>query len=223
MDESTESAATPLTILDAVEARVLACLVEKAALTPDVYPLTLNAIVTACNQKTSREPVMDLEPGAVGHCLRRLEDKKVVRVQHASRALRYEHRMDEHYTLTPRQRAVLCTLMLRGAQTLSEIHTRSERLTTFHNMDDVRDTLERLQNRQPPMAVRLPRSPGQREERFAHLLCGEVDTSALPVAAEPAIGGEAHVSLSERVARLEAELAELRDLLIAMQDRPGES
>ncbi len=223
MTDANDHVPTPLTELDAVEARVLGCLVEKASLTPDVYPLTLNAIVTACNQKTSREPVMDLEPGAVGHCLRRLEDKKVVRVQHSSRALRYEHRMDEHYTITPRQRAVLCTLMLRGPQTLAEIHTRSERLAAFHNLEDVRDTIERLMHRQPAMVVRLPRAPGQREERFAHLLCGAIDTSAMPVAVESSSASEGHVPLAERVSRLEQELAELRDLLMAMQDRPSDT
>lgn len=197
--------------LDAVQARVLGCLVEKAATTPDAYPLTENALVVACNQKTSREPVMDLEHGVVGHALRQLEDRGLVRVVHGARALRYEHRFDEGYTVTARQRAVLCLLLLRGPQTIGELLARSERLADFPGADDVRDTLDRLAARQPPLVLRLPRGPGQREDRYMHLLCGAAaaaDAAArLPVGA-PAPAA-AHDELLARIDALEARIAAL--------------
>ena len=113
-DAETPSPASVSPELDAIEARVLACLIEKEATTPDQYPLTANAVQVACNQKTAREPVMDIEPGAVGHALRTLEDKRIVRVIHGSRALRYDHRMDYVYAISPEQRIVLALLIPRG-------------------------------------------------------------------------------------------------------------
>jgi uncharacterized protein YceH (UPF0502 family) len=197
--------------LDAVQARVLGCLVEKAATTPDAYPLTENALVAACNQKTSREPVMDLEHGVVGHALRQLEDRGLVRVVHGARALRYEHRFDEGYTVTARQRAVLCLLLLRGPQTIAELLARSERLADFPGPDDVRDTLDRLAARQPPLVLRLPRGPGQREDRYTHLLCGAqaAAAAAARIPAGPAPATAAHDDLRARIEALEARVAAL--------------
>jgi uncharacterized protein YceH (UPF0502 family) len=198
----------PLVPLDPVQARVLGCLVEKAAITPDAYPLTEHALVAACNQKTSREPVMDLEPGLVGHALRQLEDRGLVRVVHGARALRYEHRFDQAFTTTVRQRALLCLLVLRGPQTVGELHARSERLAEFPSPDDVRDTLDRLVARQPALALRLPRGAGQREDRYMHLLCGEA------AATEAAANGSAPApapreALAARIEALEARVAAL--------------
>lgn len=198
-------------VLDAVQARVVGCLVEKALTTPESYPLTLNALVVACNQKTSREPVMELEPGVVGHAVRQLEDRGVVRVVHGARALRYEHRFDEAYTLTPRQRAVLCLLLLRGPQTMGELHARSERLAALPSIDDVRDTVDRLAARSPALVLRLPRAPGQREDRYAHLLCGEASArAAAPAGPDPAPTGAAGSdALLARIEALEARVAAL--------------
>lgn len=203
--------------LDPIEARVLGCLVEKALTTPEQYPLTANAAMVAANQKTSREPVMELELGAVGHALRTLEDKKLVRVQHSSRALRYEHRFEEVYTLTPPQRAILCLLLLRGPQTAGELMARADRLAKFADVEQVKDTLDRLTRRQPALAVRLARAPGQREERYMHLLCGaehaERAAAEMPRGADPE---PLPPGLAERVAALEAQVekltAALRDL-----------
>ncbi len=222
MDTDAPTSPAPLLVLDLVQARVLGSLVEKASTTPETYPLTLNALVVACNQKTSREPVMELEPGAAGHAVRQLEDRGLVKVVHGARALRYEHRFDEAYTVTARQRAVLCLLLLRGPQTLGELLIRSDRLASFPSIDDVRDTLDRLAAREPPMALRVGRAAGQREDRYMHLLCGAA-------AAQAAAAGMASVSdssasstlvhegmatrlaeLEARVAALEAALAELR-------------
>lgn len=214
-EDSTEATLNP-TLTD-VEARVLGCLVEKAATTPEQYPLTANAVMVASNQKTSRDPVMDLELGAVGHALRTLEDKKLVRVQHSSRAYRYEHRFEEVYTLTGPQRAILCLLMLRGPQTPGELLSRGERLFKFVDLDQVKDTLDRLTRRQPALAVRLERQPGQREERYMHLLCGpdHADKAARDMPrgtdSEHGSGG-----LADRVSALEQQVekltAALRDL-----------
>lgn len=220
--EETNASLPPL---DDVEARVLGSLVEKAATTPDIYPLTENAILTACNQKTNREPVMHLEPGAVGNALRRLESRGLVRVAPISqRARRYEHRFDEVYGTTARQRAVLCLLLLRGPQTPGELLTRSERLVEFPSLDDVRDTLERLGGREPALVTCIGRAGGQREDRWMHLLAGPVDAAALLAAAPAAArGGGADAGLGERVLQLEnglealrAELERLRGIVEAL-------
>ena len=206
--------------LDPVEARILGCLVEKAAITPEAYPLTENAILAACNQKTSREPVMQLEPGAVAHALRAMEGRGLVRVAPASqRALRYEHRFDSAYGTTARQRAVLCVMLLRGPQTVAELLTRTDRMGAFPGPDDVRDTLDRLIAREPPLAVCIGRAPGQREDRYMHLLCGEVDASAHAAAPAPARDAPARIDLQARVERLEEEVAGLREELATLRER----
>jgi uncharacterized protein YceH (UPF0502 family) len=138
---NTESVTAPaLPILSPLEARILGCLVEKQATTPEAYPLTANAVVVACNQKSNRDPVMEAEPGEVGHALRAMEQRGLIRSDHGARARRYEHRFTQAYTLTPRQVAVLALMLLRGPQTMAELHTRSERLTTFADVDELRQT-----------------------------------------------------------------------------------
>jgi uncharacterized protein YceH (UPF0502 family) len=221
--------AAPPLLLQPIEARILGCLVEKAAITPEVYPLTVNAVVAACNQKSSREPVMHLETGTVAHALREMEGRGLVKLAPASqRALRYEHRFDAIYGMTARQRAVLCVMLLRGPQTLGELLTRTERIAAFPAIDDVRDTLDRLIQREPAWVVRLGRGPGQREDRYMHLLSGAVDVDAFVTSTIPT-ASTTRADLSERVERLEAELqalrgevAELRDRLGRAADAPGE-
>ncbi|NCT67353.1 MAG: DUF480 domain-containing protein [Rhodanobacteraceae bacterium] len=222
MHDETPSPATATVApqLDAIEARILGCLVEKAALTPEVYPLTENALVAACNQKTSREPLMQLEPGKVAHALRAMEGRGLVKVAPSSqRALRYEHRFDAVYGTTARQRAVLCVMLLRGPQTVGELMTRTERLGAFPGLDDVRDTLERLVQREPALVTCLGRAPGQREDRYMHLLSGPVDAEAYAAAAASATAAVPRAELAERVERLEAELAELRGELAELRAR----
>ena len=217
--ESDSAAPGDLAILDTAEARIIGCLIEKAAITPEVYPLTQNAIVAACNQKTSREPIMQLEPGSVAHTLRRLEDRGLVKVAPASqRALRYEHRFDTIYGTTARQRAVLCALLLRGAQTQNELATRTERLGDFPAVDDVRDTLERLIQREPALVVRIPHAPGQREDRYMHLIGGPIDVAEHAAAASSrASSSSSRADLEERIERLEGEVAALREAIDALR------
>lgn len=196
--------------LTANEARILGSLVEKAAATPEAYPLTVNAIVNACNQKTSREPVMHLQPGAVEHTLRAMQDKGLVKPARSSqRVVRYEHCFDAVYGVTARQRAVLCVMLLRGPQTPGELLTRTQRITEFPGAEEVRDTLARLIEREVPLIVDIGRNPGQRENRYMHLLSGPVDVSSLAAAA-PTSARASRDELEQRVERLESELASMR-------------
>jgi len=211
-ENSDHAAAEPVPALSAIEARILGSLIEKAAITPDVYPLTVNALVQACNQKTSREPVMHLEFGEIGHALREMEAAGLVRLDPSSqRAPRWSHSFDAVYGTMPRQRALLCVMLLRGPQTLGELQTRCERLADFPALDDVRDSLDRLSAREPALVVRIPRSGGQREDRYMHLLCGPVDIDAYTAAAavhSPSYWASSE--LADRVAKLEEEVAALK-------------
>ncbi|MEA9708816.1 YceH family protein [Xanthomonas campestris] len=215
----TETLPTP--VLDTAQARVLGCLIEKEATTPDAYPLTVNAAQVAANQKTAREPVLTLQTGVVHHALRQLETLGLVRQQFSSRAERYEHRLGSALDLTRQQVAVIGLLLLRGPQTLGELFARSERLARFNDSDDVRYHLERLIQR--GLAVQLPRASGQREDRYAHLLSGELDLDALQAAAARAApsarSGADSSELEARVLSLETTVAELQDALSALQAR----
>jgi uncharacterized protein len=206
-------------LLEPIEARVLGCLVEKAATTPEVYPLTLNAVVSACNQKSNRDPILELEPGAVGHALRQLEGKRLVAGSMSARASRYEHRMDQALNITPRQRALLALLLLRGAQTVPELLARSDRLAEFPSLDDVRATLERLTQREPPLAVRIPRSGGQREDRYMHLLCGSVNIDTFAAAAPADSAGASSQVLEARIEQLEALVDALQQRVQQVEQR----
>jgi uncharacterized protein YceH (UPF0502 family) len=206
-------------LLDAVEARILGCLIEKQATTPDAYPLTQNAVVAACNQKSNRDPHMDLEPGEVGHALRQLEARGLVTGTLAARASRYEHRVDAAWAITPRQRAVLCILLLRGPQTLGELATRTERLAEFPDPQDLRDTLDRLMNRTPALVMRIGRRPGQREDRYTHLLCGPVATEDLAAPSPSDVQSRPRSALEQRVLALEATVAELGAEIARLRER----
>ena len=202
--------------LDPAEARLLGCLVEKEATTPEQYPLTENAALQAANQKTSRDPVMTLEAGEVGRALRGLEAKGMARRVDGARALRFEHTAARGLELNRAQLVALALLLLRGPQTEAELLARSERLHRYADADDLAHALERLGAR--GFAIALPRLPGQREGRWAHLLCGPIDFSAMALdtnhatAREPATRGDDALlarieALEARVAALEARLA----------------
>lgn len=208
----------PLLQLNAAEARALGCLIEKEATTPDTYPLTVNSALAAANQKTARDPVMALSEGDVHHALRQLEAKGLAKQVFSSRAERYEHRAEAFFSLPPQQVALLGLLLLRGAQTAFELFARSERLCKFNDIEDVRHHLGRLMQRQPALVVQIPRGPGQREDRYMHRLCGEVDVAAF--AARPsahATAEPASAELEARVAALESEVAALRAAVAALR------
>lgn len=212
-EESTPAAPAPLS---PVEARILGSLVEKEATTPEAYPLTANAVVLACNQKTNREPVLELEAGEVGHALRELESRGLVRSVHGARAQRYEHRFATAYSLTQPQQAIASVMLLRAPQTVAELLARCERLATLRDLDDVRAVLERLQQR--GLAVNLGRGPGQREDRYMHLLCGPVSAEQFPAPARAAAASADRGGLEARVAALEAEVQWLRAQLPPRDD-----
>lgn len=200
--------------LNPTEARIVASLVEKEAITPDTCPLTLNAIVLACNQKTAREPFMQLQPGEVGHALRQLETRGWVKSQHAARADRYAHRVEARLDLSRAHTALLALLMLRGPQTASELLLRSERLAKFDTVGDLQYALQRLLQRNPALVRLLPRQGGQREDRYGHLLSGEPAYVA-PSSSAASTPSASSAPLADRVAALEARLADLESRLDA--------
>lgn len=219
MDNDEDTTALPL--LNAVEARALGCLIEKETTTPDAYPLTVNMVQLAANQKTAREPLMTVDQGNVHHALRELEAKRLAKQTFSSRAERYEHRTGIFFNLPQAQVALLGLLLLRGAQTVHELLARSERMAKFADAEDVRHHLERLCRRQPALVLQIPRGPGQREDRYVHLLCGPVDVAA--IAARPSATrettGPASAALEARVQALEAEVAALREAVSALRER----
>ena len=206
---------TDLPVLSAAEVRVLGCLIEKKELTPDVYPLTLNAALAAANQKTAREPVMTLEQTEIRRALSLLEQKGLVRQAFASRVERYEHQMAHRFSLTTPQIAVIGLLLLRGAQTAHELLARSERMARFASIEELRDNLDLMIGRRPPLIQLLERAPGQREERYVHLLSGPVEVAAVAVPWQPAATA-ADADLEARVRTLEEEVAALRARIEAL-------
>ncbi|PBB31485.1 MULTISPECIES: DUF480 domain-containing protein [unclassified Mesorhizobium] len=205
---------TDLPLLSAVEARVLGSLIEKKELTPDVYPLTLNGAHQAANQKTAREPVMALELTEVRRALSTLEQKGLVRQAFASRVERYEHLMAQRFSLTTPQIAVVGLLLLRGAQTAHELLARSERMTRFASIEELRDNLDLMIGRRPPLIQLLERAPGQREERYVHLLSGAVEAAAVAAPWQPPASTDP--DLEARVKALEEEVAALRAKIEAL-------
>lgn len=197
-----------------IQARVLGCLMEKKESTPDQYPLTLNALRNACNQKTSRYPVVSYSEGEVGHALRELENMELVRENWGARVARYEHLGNKALNLYSQGIALVCTLLLRGPQTLGELKSHSQRLFAFDDLDDVQFALSHLLERDPPLATALPRQPGQKEERYAHLLCGEPDIPEAPQRVVAVTGS----GLGERVAELESRLEEISERLRIVEE-----
>lgn len=202
--------------LTALELRVLGCLMEKQLLTPDVYPLSLSALQTAANQKTSREPVMSLDPSAIASGLRSLEEKGLARRVSASRVDRYEQTAARAFSMTTPQCALLAMLVLRGPQTLNELLIRTDRTANFQSAAAVREELDMLMGKRPPLVKEIGRAPGQREDRFAHLLAGDVDVSAIPAPAARAAPTSAIAELEERVKTLEEQVERLNARLDAV-------
>ncbi len=215
-----------VTPLDAIEVRVLGSLMEKELTTPDNYPLTLKALVSACNQSSSRDPVMDLDESAVAGALDRLATRSFARGIHRSdaRVMRYRQEIGETLHLHRPERAVLSVLMLRGPQTAGEIRTRTARAAEFVDPSHVEITLDALASLSTPLVAALPRQPGQKEVRYAHLLAGtpELDPGAAATAASSETLPSAAPRRSgagDRIAALEAEVAALRDEVAEVREQ----
>lgn len=204
-------------ILSEIECRVLGALVEKEITTPEYYPLSLNALVNACNQKSNRDPVMNLDEAAVRQALHSLDGQSMVRFVSASdsRVTKYEHRLQEAFNFYRHEIAILCVLLLRGPQTPGELRTRTERMHSFGDLSAVQSSLNHLMKREPPLAKVLPRQPGTKESRYAHLLSGDVEIF------EPKSDVETSASASsadaERIALLEKEVSALRQNAAALE------
>lgn len=197
-------------ILNEIEARVVGSLIEKQLTTPEYYPLTLNALVNACNQKNNREPVMTLDETTVTNAIERLRDRNIVYVFYGStsRVPKYKHMLPSVYELEPAEVAVIDVMLLRGPQTLGELRTRTERLYTFAGLGEIQETLDALIRRDDPLVVKLPVLPGQKEARFMHLMSGDIDIEAVAAAAStPRLSSGA---ATERIEKLEEEVAKLR-------------
>ena len=195
-------------VLNAAEARVLGALIEKDITTPDYYPLSLNALVNACNQKNNREPVTSYDEETVRLALRNLSDKRLAGPASGAdgRVTKYEHRVQEVFNFTRQETALICVLLLRGPQTPGELRGRTERMYQFDHLDDVLAGLQQLMRRDPSLAKALGRRPGTKEIRYAHLLSGDVEAWEPP--AETSSGA---IDDNERVAHLEEQVAALRN------------
>ena len=206
-------------LLNEVEVRVLGALVEKEITTPDYYPLSLNALVNACNQKNNREPVMSLDENAVRDALLSLQEKRLAGPASGadSRVTKYEHRL-ESFNFSRREIAVLCVLLLRGPQTPGELRGRTERMYRFEDLDQVQSALHQLMERQPPLVAMLARQPGTKEVRYAHLLSGPVESWQPPASADSHREDNDRVSqLEEQVRALQTEIGALKEQFAAFR------
>jgi uncharacterized protein YceH (UPF0502 family) len=208
-------------VLTEIETRVLGALIEKDITTPDYYPLSLNALVNACNQKNNREPVMTLAEETVRTALAMLQEKRLAGPASGadSRVTKYEHRLQEVFNFDRREIAVVCVLLLRGPQTPGELRGRTERMYHFEALDDVVSTLDHLAQREPPLARVLPRQPGTKESRYTHLFAGEPSIPDLPASTVSDFSTPSASSAIDRVAHLEEEVADLRRELSDVQQQ----
>lgn len=200
-------------VLTGAETRVLGALMEKDITTPDYYPLSLNALINACNQKTNRDPVMNLDEETVRKALDGLSENGLAGTAGGadSRVTKYEHRLQEAFNFTRGENAILCVLLLRGPQTPGELRGRTERMHRFDELSDVQSALQRLMQREPPLVKALVRQPGTKETRYLHLLSGEIEMPAAPA--------NDNESESGRIARLEDELANLQNQIADLKQQ----
>jgi uncharacterized protein YceH (UPF0502 family) len=219
---------TPELNLSDVEVRVLGALIEKDITTPDYYPLSLNALVNACNQKNNRDPVMALDEGAVRQALSSLQERRMAGPAGGadSRVTKYEHRLQEAFNFDRREIALICVLLLRGPQTPGELRGRSDRMYRFETLDDVQSALQRLMERQPPLVRILPRQAGTKESRYMHLFAGDAGiaaeadiATASPSKSERPLDSSRLSLLENEVSALRQEVSELRQQLAEFRDQ----
>lgn len=205
-------------VLNQVEARVLGCLIEKELTTPEYYPLSLNALTNACNQKSNRDPVMALEEGEVVRALDGLRFKQLALVSgDGGRVPKYRHILAEKMQLVQPEMALVCELLLRGPQTVGELRTRAERMHPFADLAAVEEILQELLEREQPLIARLARQAGRKEARYAQLFCGEPDSSPTECAPPPEAARLRVMADNERISQLEADLAGLRGEVVALR------
>jgi len=209
------------TMLTDLESRVLGCLMEKQMTTPDYYPLTLNGLVTACNQKSSRVPVMNLSPGQVGGAVNTLRGRGLITARMDGRVDKFEQHLSRKLNLTSKERAIICVLMLRGALTLNEIRINTSRMVEFADADELQGLLQGLIERDEALVLKLPRVSGQREDRYVHLLSGEPDIEMLAKGAGGAATAGSKTAEADRIARLELEIAGLKHDLALLWELTG--
>jgi uncharacterized protein YceH (UPF0502 family) len=208
--------------LSEVEARVLGALIEKESTTPEYYPLSLNALVNACNQKSNREPVMALDEDAVRSAIRSLNDLGLTRFASSadSRVGKYEHRLNETFNFHRHEIAILCVLLLRGPQTPGELRTRTERMYAFEDLESVHNALNLLAKREPSLVKVLPRQPGTKESRYVHLLSPVVEPeNHIVTHSDAREHSSANTSGGDRVAAMQAEIKELRSDVAALKEQ----
>lgn len=209
--------------LTQTEVRVLGSLIEKDITTPDYYPLSLNALVNACNQKNNRDPVMTLDENAVRDAVSSLQERRMAGPAGGadSRVTKYEHRLKEVFNFDRRETALICVLLLRGPQTPGELRGRAERMYRFETLDDVQSGLQKLMDRQPPLVHMLPRQPGTKESRYTHLFAGNYISEAATVA-ETSTSELPPSSYEERIANLEAVISGLKSQVEELRQRFSE-
>ena len=208
--------------LSTAESRVLGALIEKEITTPDYYPLTLNALINACNQRSNREPVMDIDEDDARQALHGLENKQLAgRARSADgRVTKYEHWLGEAFNFSRAETALICVLLLRGPQTPGELRGRTERMHRFEEISDVLAGLQKLTEREPSLVAVLPRQPGTKEARYAHLLSGPVESIPMPASAAPVPSIAATTpEQDDRIAQLESTVAELRREIAELREK----
>ncbi len=212
-------------LLNDMEARVLGSLMEKQLTTPDQYPLTLNSLQLACNQKTSREPVTNYDSGPLQRCVSELQDRQLIAVDYGSRAARYDQRLTRVLSVDKATQAILTVMLLRGAQTVAEILTRTQRMVEFASPQALEEKLQSLCVKTKPLVIHIPRLPGQREDRYTHLLCGQPDISAIAAqaAANKSAGGDTRADQEEKILSLELRIATLEKQVAALMELNGVS
>lgn len=198
-------------MLTSIEARILGALMEKQLTTPDAYPLTLNSLALACNQKTSREPVMNLDEGEIQRSLYQLQDRKLVEFDYGSRADKFKQYLTRTLHFSEAEHAIFCIMLLRGPQTVNELLSRTRRMHEFANAAALDELLANLLSKRNPLIQKMPQQAGQREVRYMHLLCGQPDTSAMKATQPSNVSHASTDELAARVEELEKQVAWLME------------
>lgn len=228
MESTTSDCPEEPALLNTIEARVLGSLMEKQLTTPDQYPLTLNSLLLACNQKTSREPLSNYESGQVQRCVSELQDRQLLSVDYGNRAARYDQRLTRVLSVDKPTQAILTVLLLRGPQTVAEILTRTQRMVEFASHQALEEKLQQLCAKTKPHVVHIPRQAGQREDRYMHLLCGAPDLAAIAAMQNSAGTGsgrsdEHSQQLEQKIQQLQSRIELLEKQVMTLMDLNGVS